>query len=65
MRLVALAAFDERVRISKEMVEMSKLGHLWDWLLLELICLSPMGAIAYYNACVEKDESRDQSGFGA
>lgn len=40
---------------------MSKVGRLWEWLLPELICLSPMGAIAYYNACVAKEASRQES----
>jgi hypothetical protein len=29
---------------------MSAQRRLWEWLLPGLICLSPMGAIAYYNA---------------
>jgi hypothetical protein len=29
---------------------MSKLGRFWNWLLPGLICLCPMGALAYYNA---------------
>lgn len=32
---------------------MSKLGRLWDRLLPALICLCPMGAMAYYNAGLE------------
>jgi hypothetical protein len=35
---------------------MSKLGRFWDWFLPGLICLSPMGAIAYYNAGLEAEE---------
>lgn len=29
---------------------MSKLGRFWDWLLPGLICLCPLGAMAYYTA---------------
>jgi hypothetical protein len=36
---------------------MSKLRRMWDWLLPGLICLSQMGAIAYYDAGAE-DEQR-------
>jgi hypothetical protein len=32
---------------------MSKLGRFWDWLLPELICLCPMGAVAFYDARAE------------
>lgn len=34
---------------------MSEQGRLWDWLLPGLICLSPMGAIAYYNAAADEE----------
>jgi hypothetical protein len=34
---------------------MSKLGRLLDLLLPELICLDPMGAIAYYNSESENE----------
>jgi hypothetical protein len=34
---------------------MSKLGRFWDWLLPGLICLCPMGAMAYYNAAAETE----------
>ncbi|OLC23934.1 MAG: hypothetical protein AUJ02_04645 [Chloroflexi bacterium 13_1_40CM_3_65_12] len=40
---------------------MSKLGRLWDWLLPGLICLCPIGAIAYYSAGAEKEAPRDAS----
>jgi hypothetical protein len=36
---------------------MSKTGRLLDLLLRGLICLSPMGAIAYYSACAESDST--------
>jgi hypothetical protein len=32
---------------------MRKRGSFWDWFLPELICLCPMGAMAYYNATAE------------
>lgn len=32
---------------------MSKLSRFWDWLLPGLICLCPMGAVAYYTAGAE------------
>jgi len=28
----------------------------WDWLLFGLICMSPMGAIAYYNARADEEQ---------
>jgi len=34
---------------------MQKLERVWDWLLPGLISLSPMGAIAYYNAVAEEE----------
>ena len=34
---------------------MDKLGKWWDWLLPGLICLCPMGAMAYYNATAETE----------
>ena len=34
---------------------MSRMGRFWDWFLPGLICLSPMGAIAYYNAGLETE----------
>jgi hypothetical protein len=40
---------------------MRKLGRLWDWVLPGLISLSPSGAIAYYEAVVEKEVSRHES----
>ncbi len=40
---------------------MSKLGRLWDWLLPGLICLSPMGAVAYYSARDDKEAPRNES----
>src|SRR3989442_2353823 len=40
---------------------MSKLGRLWDWLLPGLICLCPIGAIAYCSAGAEKEAPRDAS----
>ncbi len=40
---------------------MSKLGRLWEWLLPGLICLSPIGAIAYYCAGAEIETPRYES----
>jgi hypothetical protein len=40
---------------------MSKLGRLWDRLLPGLICLCPMGAMAYYNAGAENDVPQHDS----
>lgn len=40
---------------------MSKLGRLWDLLLPGLICLEPMGAVAYYNAEAQSGASRHES----
>ena len=40
---------------------MSKLGRFWDWLLPGLICLCPMGALAYYNACAENEAPQNDS----
>ena len=37
---------------------MSRLGRLWDWLLPGLISLSPMGAIAYYNAAAAEEAAQ-------
>ena len=34
---------------------MHKSDRKWDWLLLGLIHMSPMGAIAYYNARAEEE----------
>lgn len=34
---------------------MRKLGRWWDWLLPGLICLCPMGALAYYNPSPENE----------
>jgi hypothetical protein len=34
---------------------MRKLGRWWDWFLPGLICLCPMGALAYYNASLENE----------
>lgn len=39
---------------------MSKVGRLWDWLLPGLICLSPMGSIAYYFVDAEIETSQRQ-----
>lgn len=36
---------------------MSTIGRLLDWLLPRLICLCPMGAIAYHNADVAQGAS--------
>jgi hypothetical protein len=33
---------------------MSKWDRRWDWILRGLICLSPMGALAYYTAGAEE-----------
>ena len=35
---------------------MRKSDRKWDWLLLGLISMSPMGAIAYYNARAEEEQ---------
>ena len=35
---------------------MRKSDRKWDWLLLGLVCMSPMGAIAYYNARAEDEQ---------
>jgi hypothetical protein len=40
---------------------MSKLGVFWDWLLPGLICLCPMGAMAYYNATAETEAAHPHS----
>jgi hypothetical protein len=40
---------------------MSKLGRFWDWLLPGLICLCPMGAIAFYNASAENEAPHQDS----
>ncbi|MDQ6876193.1 MAG: hypothetical protein M3082_00535 [Candidatus Dormibacteraeota bacterium] len=34
---------------------MSKLRRYWSWFLPGLICLCPMGALAYYNAGLEHE----------
>jgi hypothetical protein len=40
---------------------MSKLSRFWDWLLPGLICLCPMGALAYYNATAETEAAPPES----
>ena len=40
---------------------MSKLSLFWDWLLPGLICLYPMGAMAYYNATAETEAAHPHS----
>jgi len=40
---------------------MSKLGRIWNWLLPGLMCLDPVGAIAYYSAGAETDSQRPES----
>jgi hypothetical protein len=35
---------------------MRKSDRKWDWLLFGLICMSPMGAIAYYNARADEEQ---------
>ncbi len=40
---------------------MSKLGVFWDWLLPGLMCLDPVGAIAYYSADAENEAPRPES----
>ena len=40
---------------------MSKLGRIWNWLLPGLMCLDPVGAIAYYSAGAETDSPRPES----
>jgi hypothetical protein len=39
---------------------MSRTGRFWDWFLTGLICLNPMGAVAYYNAGLEAGEEAPQ-----
>ena len=39
---------------------MSKSHRRWDWILRTLICLCPMGALAYYTAGAE-EERHDES----
>jgi hypothetical protein len=40
---------------------MSKLGRIWNWLLPGLMCLDPVGAIAYYSTGAETDSPRPES----
>jgi hypothetical protein len=40
---------------------MSKLSRWWDRLLPELICLCPMGAMAYYNVTAETEAAHPDS----
>lgn len=40
---------------------MSKLGRILDWILPGLICLSPMGAIAYYDGGAEDEAPHSES----
>lgn len=40
---------------------MRKSGRNWDWVLLGLIGMCPMGAIAYYNARAEEEEKEEQN----
>ena len=40
---------------------MRNLGRLWNWLLPGLICLCPMGAMAYYNVTAETEASHPDS----
>jgi hypothetical protein len=40
---------------------MNKLSRLWDWLLPALICLCPMGAMAYYNSADETETAHPDS----
>jgi len=40
---------------------MRKLGRWWDWLLPGLICLCPMGAMAYYNTTAETEAAHADS----
>jgi hypothetical protein len=47
-------------RFSK-VVGMKKPGRFWDWLQPGLICLCPMGALAYYTVQVVPDPSPDES----
>jgi len=39
---------------------MSRTSRFWDWFLPGLICLNPMGAIAYYNAGLEAEGEAPQ-----
>ena len=39
---------------------MRKSGRNWDWLLLGLIGMCPMGAIAYYNARAAEEEQHER-----
>ena len=43
---------------------MRNLGRWWNWLLPGLICLSPMGAMAYYNVTAETEASHPDSERG-
>jgi hypothetical protein len=40
---------------------MGKLSKWWNWLLPGLICLYPMGAMAYYNATAETEAAHPHS----
>jgi hypothetical protein len=40
---------------------MRKLGRWWEWLLPGLICLCPMGAMAYHNSTAETEASHPDS----
>jgi hypothetical protein len=40
---------------------MRKQGRWWDWALPGLICLCPMGAVAYYIATAQRDEPDQDS----
>jgi hypothetical protein len=40
---------------------MTKLSGIWNWLLPGLICLDPIGAIAYYSAGAETESPRPES----
>jgi len=40
---------------------MSKPGGIWSWLLPGLMCLDPVGAIAYYSARDETESLRPES----
>lgn len=39
---------------------MRKVDRLWDWVLPGLISLSPIGAIAYFNACAEEEAPHNE-----
>ena len=43
---------------------MSKSDRRWDWILRVLICLCPMGALAYYTAGAEEERHEESRRVG-